>query len=443
MKLKASKYLVVTSPIVREKHIIYSTRTNSSFLLSGKILSDIKKGDFSTLPIDIKAKLIEAEIIVPEEENELDSVLSTFKDFTNQSTFGLTIQPSGNCQLGCHYCGQQHAKFEMSEETFNNTVMHAAKKLDEGSYKTLFVTWYGAEPLMSLTNIDRLSNAFLKLCEERKIHYRANMITNGMSLKPKIFELLTREFKVLDFQITLDGDKDYHDNSRFMKNGAPSFDIIYRNIRDCVLSPVYEETKAQILLRCNVTKENSGGINNLLRRIQEDGFQDRIIVDLAPVHDWGGNNANQKGFSRQDFAEREIDWIMLMRDLGFKAQPLLPARKHNTCMVTSGDSSELIDASGNLTYCWETTYTPKYAGSDYIVGNVNNEETYFPHKDDAPLKNWYDLIPTGKSWCKDCNFLPVCGGSCPVAWAKDEPPCPSFKYNFADRLVLEYLSARK
>jgi uncharacterized protein len=31
-------------------------------------------------------------------------------------------------------------------------------------------------------------------------------------------------------------------------------------------------------------------------------------------------------------------------------------------------------------------------------------------------------------------MLPVCGGSCPKLWREGYVPCPSFKYNWEDRL---------
>lgn len=444
VNFKQSRYTVITPPIDGENCIIYSTRTSKSFIISKNNLENIRNNDFNLINPETFIRLLDAEIIINSDENELEKVLSDYKRNSESSyEFGLTIQPSGNCQLGCTYCGQDHKKLEINDSTFNNIISHVKEKLQEKPYKIFTVTWYGAEPLMSLHNIHRLSEEFLKISAERGLRYNALMITNGLSLKPNIFEILSREFKIDRYQITLDGDEEFHDKSRFTKKGLPSFNIIYRNIIDCVKSQSYKETNSKFLIRCNITKENSAGIKNLLNKFAYEGIQDKIAIELAPVHDWGGNNADQKGFTRNDFADLEIEWILHMKDLGFKIPSLIPKRRYNTCMVTSGDSAELIDANGNITYCWETTYTPGYSQSEYIIGNINKEEKYYDHKNTAPLKNWYDKVGEGYSWCKDCNLLPVCGGACPISWAKGQPACPSFKFNIQDKLILEYLILRE
>jgi uncharacterized protein len=444
MQFKLSKYTVITDLVDDNNRIIYSTRTGKVFVISSDTLNCIDANTLNLIHPGTLIRLMEAEVIVPAEENELDSILKDFKLFNKDVTsFGLTLQPSANCQLGCHYCGQSHAKYEINDETYHNIIEHVLDKLSDPKYQELSIMWYGAEPLMSITNIHRLSEEFKRICQQKGLRYVAAMITNGLSLKRNIYETLANDYKITDYQITLDGDRESHNNSRMTKKGLDTFDIIYNNIKECVNSPVYAATRSRFLIRCNVTKQNFSGIDDLFRKMAEDGIQDKISIELAPVHDWGGNNADEEGFTRQEFAEKEIEWLLLMKDLGFKLSPLIPMRRYNTCMVTSGDDAELIDAKGDITYCWEVTYTPKYENSGFIIGNVNKEEVYVPNRENAPLKNWYDLIGEGFSWCKGCTFLPVCGGACPVSWAKKEAPCPSFKYNMNDRLIMEYLINKK
>ena len=70
--------------------------------------------------------------------------------------------------------------------------------------------------------------------------------------------------KVTDFQITIDGIKETHDNSRYTKKGKPTFDIILENIINCVNNPIYEKEKVNITIRVNVHKNNYNDVEKLL-----------------------------------------------------------------------------------------------------------------------------------------------------------------------------------
>lgn len=262
-------------------------------------------------------------------------------------------------------------------------------------------------------------------------------------MKEIIFEELV-SFKITHYQITLDGTESAHDNSRFMKKEkGKSYKHILNNIINAVNNPTYADNKCNILIRCNVHKLNHEDINNLIDEIYQLNIHDKISMDFQPVHDWGNNNADSEiGLSNSAYGEIEIDYLVKLRELGFKRNiALLPTRKVNTCMVTN-KNSEIIDAKGRISYCWETPYTPEfdYEGSPFIIGDIKDKDNK-KNREDLPLGNWYQDIRDQKhdTWCKGCNFLPVCGGSCPINWYKGNPACPSFKYNIQDKLTLQYL----
>ena len=39
----------------------------------------------------------------------------------------------------------------------------------------------------------------------------------------------------------------------------------------------------------------------------------------------------------------------------------------------------------------------------------------------------------------NCNILPVCGGGCPKSWKEGFIPCPAFKNNIGEYLLLSYI----
>ncbi len=452
MEYKMSQYSVVTEPLNDDPsnlfRIIYSTRSGVSTVISEEILNQIHNKDFSNIDSKICSKLMEAEIIVPETSNELEQILSEF-EISSQNTKNLsyTITPTANCQLGCNYCGQTHKSTSIDPALEAKIEKHLKNKIDTKKYKNLDITWYGAEPLMGYKAIHSLSEKLLNLTAQNQMGYSALMITNGLSLKEKIFVDLVEKAKVKSFQITLDGVKKTHDNSRMTKQNNPTFDLIFRNIINAVNHPVYEKENCNIIVRINVSKKNCDEVPELLDLIYEKNIHDKVSIDFEPVHDWGNNDADLKiGLTNDEYAPLEVDWIIKMKQLGFKTSNLVPSRRYGTCLTTN-PNDELIDADGKISYCWEVPYTEGNSSDEKLyIGDLNNEKAiYKDNYQDAPLRNWYNDIRTGKHNshnCKTCTFLPVCGGACPISWYKGKPACPSFKYNIEERLILQYLDGK-
>lgn len=451
MQYKISKYLVITDSSIddeQDQKLVYSTRSGQVMLLNGDTIEDIRNGNIYSLDEKLIDKLIFSEIIVPEYENELETVLSEFEvSKSDNDSLGMVITPSANCQLGCNYCGQIHSKVNITEDLSSKIFTHIRNKLTLKKYSSLDIVWYGAEPLMGINSIRNLSSQLIELCKENKIQYSASMITNALNLNERNFNDLVCNMKVKSFQITIDGIKETHDNSRFTKKGKSTFDIILKNVINAVNSPVYEKEKALISIRVNVHKENYLDVEKLLEYFTKLQIQDKIMINFAPVHDWGNNNADKEvGLSLEEFSNLEIDWFLKMKELNFRNQNLIPGRIYGTCMTTT-DDSELIDAKGEVSYCWEVPYTPDFENNkDLIIGNVSDENIYKKDTIDMPLRNWYEDIRNknhNSENCNKCEYLPVCGGQCPVSWFKGVRACPSFKINMEDRLILQYLNEKE
>lgn len=451
MKYKLSKYTFITDSYIdeeEEQKLVYSSRTGNVVVLKNDTIVNIKNGIFLNLEEQIINKLIFSEILVPDFEDELETVLKEFEiSRSDNDSLGIVITPSANCQLGCNYCGQKHSTVNITKDLSSKIFEHIKNKLSLKKYSSLDITWYGAEPLMGINSIRELSNKLISLCKDKKINYGASMITNGLNLNQKNFIDLVENMKLKNFQITIDGIKETHDNSRYTKKGKPTFDVILKNVIDAVNNPIYLTEKVSINIRINVHKGNYLDVENLLQQFYELKIQDKIVMSFSPIHDWGNNNADKEiGLTLEEYSNLEIDWYLKMKQLKFRNQNLIPDRIFNTCMTTT-DDSELIDAKGEISYCWEVPYTPDFEkNKEFIVGNISEENLYLKNTIDMPLRNWYNDIKN-KSYnsenCNACEFLPVCGGQCPIAWYKGRAACPSFKINMEDRLIMQYINEKE
>lgn len=443
-KFKLSRY-IVTTVIEDGFTLVYSTRSSQLLRIKSIIFNLVVNKELENINNDVLLELFECEILIPEEENEFKTIIDSFiqANEVTLDTFRYTIQPSVNCQLGCEYCGQIHEKLNLTYTKAEKIFEYLKMKLSEHKYKEIQIIWYGGEPLLGINGIRYLSKKLIDYSELNGLNYTASIITNGLAMREKVFEELV-SLKINHFQITLDGTELLHDNNRFLKiKKGKTYKHILNNIIKAVNNPVYDKFKCNILIRCNVQKYNYQTINDLIDEIYRLNIHTKISMQFEPIHDWGNNYADGKlGLSPKSFGEIEIEYLIKLKQLGFNRNiPLLPTRKFNTCMLTSKDS-ELIDAKGKIAYCWEVPYTPyfDFKGSPFIIGEVDNYADN-KNKKSLPLGDWYQDIKAEKYniWCKECNFLPVCGGRCPINWYKGKPACPSYKYNIEDRLSLQYL----
>ncbi|WP_172406507.1 radical SAM/SPASM domain-containing protein [Pedobacter sp. AJM] len=441
MKFKLSKYMhVIDDPeILDSTAIIYSTRTGISIEMSKRVLDHVMSMNFDQIPDDIMAKIIQMEVFVPENQEELHEILESNKlGVTDSDKYLLTyvIQPSGNCQLGCHYCGQSHTNKVMSQEILDLSYQRIIEKYTamRDTIREMHITWYGGEPLTGLSALAQLSYRLIEFAKEKGIKYSSDIITNGLNLKYSLFEKLVNDNQITQYQITVDGMKEFHDKRRMLKNGAESFDVIMNNIESVVHSALYKE-KAHINFRCNVDAENKETVLDFIDYLQERGILQHISFYVAPIHDWGDNKATIKGVSKQEFADFEIEvYMRLLEHNRLKSTTVVPERVKKPCMVVS-QTSEVFDAFGNISTCWEVPYTPYYDDTKYYSGNLLKDAKI--STDNAHMRNWFNEIPTNDSWCKSCKFLPLCGGACPKDWYEGTPACPSFKFNIEDRLLLQ------
>lgn len=439
--MKLSKYHLSTDLLDEydfpNKQILFSTRTGSSILVDAEIYKNLQESNFSEIDHETIQTLQDNLLIVDESVDEF-KIVTTENDETreNVDVLSMTIQPSANCQLGCHYCAQNHSKDYASDDIIEKYIDRIVHFLDSGKkYRGVNITWYGGEPLTGLTSIKKTTKKLLEICNERNLHYGASMVTNGLSLKGNIFQDLVANYMIRDFQITLDGTAESHDQRRYTKKGESTFDIIFKNIISCTETLAYQKQEGGISIRINIDKTNYHFVDPLLEYIVEKKINQYVAVYFAPIVDWGGNDAGKDSLSNEEFAKKEIDWLLYCYDNKIKFSNLLPKRTYYACMVERKDS-EVYDAFGNIYTCWEFPYTDTYGKDEHKIGNLNND--YDTYNENATLRNWSEVLKSGKTWCKTCSHLPVCAGGCPKSWEEGTPACPEFKFNYKEKLILDY-----
>ena len=437
-----SKYVVCTNIINPEeikplqKRLLYSTRNGSSLAISDAIYDSLIKDGGDFIETDYLKQLIEMQILVEKEVDEFEFIINE-NNANNINTLGLVLHTTANCQFGCGYCGQQHTKKNIDKSVSDKVINYVDQKLQTGNFKHLFIVWHGSEPLMSFEDLRNLSQQLIKTAKKYKVSYHAKIITNGLSLKTSIFEELYFDMHVTNYQITLDGGKDFHDSRRMLKSGGPTFDIIMNNIIQIAEQSWYPPDHKPLAIRVNIDKTNSAGIFDLVDLLASHKLQNKITIDFRPVENYGEKKfRDDYGMSKEEYGEFEIELLLHTLKSGFSIPDIVPERQYDACMAVVKDFV-VLDIYGNIFPCYNFPYTNHPLESANKIGNLSFDESTYNQT--GPLRNWYQEIATTKNACYHCNLLPVCGGYCPLKWQEGEIACPSYKYNIEDRLILNYL----
>lgn len=122
----------------------------------------------------------------------------------------------------------------------------------------LSISWFGGEPLLASSIVLDVGRHAFNLCEQHGVKFGAGLTTNGYLLAPELFnELISIGHN--DYQITLDGDEEWHDKTRVLANRRPTFQRIWSNLETCRSAP----GKFSIMLRLHVHRENVESVKRL------------------------------------------------------------------------------------------------------------------------------------------------------------------------------------
>lgn len=440
MALKLSCYHVASAPFIDPadgaiNRVVLAARSGQVRILDEGTWQLLNRGAHESIPDAVMLELADIELLVENDAYELKHVLDrNAAAAAHSSDHYLVIQPTALCQLGCDYCGQQHTSKALSEDDQDLIVEKTRQSLARSDgYRTFSVCWFGAEPLLGISVLRRMTPRLAALAAAAKCSYGAKLVTNGLALTPALIDELIGPLGISHIEVTLDGIADAHDARRHNKGGGPTFQRIFRNL---LALTRHAEDGVAISVRCNVDRRNFESVSPLLKQLAASGIQRKITFYVASVYSWG-NSAHELALAPEEFSAMEIAWLSEQIELGF-VPTLIPSAKPVVCMAVKPES-RLYDAYGNVFNCTEVSYVPSYGmPNKYMLGqvwNIAQEEKI------GRLAGFNQKIEEHAYPCSSCAILPICGGACPKKWLEGYVPCPSIKRNIGDRLQLAYAAA--
>ena len=394
MEWHLSKYTMFTKPPKHNFMVAVNLMKGTQTILLPDELPKLL--DFKTLNEEDKLfKKFEKQglIVNYDELAMLDAMAKVRSDIRSMA---LTICPTLNCNFDCPYCFERHHIGKMSEEIQDKVISFADKMLESSKARLLFVTWYGGEPLLEPKIIENLSSKLIKLCEDKKIDYKASIITNGYLLTQKIVDMLAN-YKVLRYQITIDGIEETHDKTRRLANGDGTFYHIIENLQNLKIQGV-------ISIRHNIYKDNIQEkeiLENLIKKIKKQSGNNLYYYPAIVI----GNKASPSNEGVNTLSIEEQCEILLSKNMQSS-----PGMAHY-CGAQQM-SSFVIDNEGRLYKCWEDVDKPERSFGDIKTWNPYNE--FYSCNNVENLIKYLNLAGCLEDKeCRECIWLPLCKGGCP------------------------------
>lgn len=406
---------------VAKGHLLYSSLSNRIVKLDNngyETIMEIISDPDSVDPADDNFKfLFEGRFLVASNETEINKQkLSALTKRFNPELLSLTIAPTRACNFACPYCYECDRANKSMKQEVKDEIINFVKRHEH--IKNLGVVWYGGEPTLEIDAIKYLSKELQKIIP----NYSAFMVTNAY-LSDKIAEYVD-DLKISALQITLDGTKETHNQTRCLKNGLGTFDKILQNI-DILLG---KSKTVRISVRMNISTENSEGYVELSKLLKER-YPERVNLYPAFVHNYGGNC--QADFCYDDGVKKAIFLKNIFVKNGLYTKDMYPIRSNKGCMVQMVNAY-VIGPEGELYKCWH-----HLGVSEKIVGNIFSSKviTDYGVLADIMLKN--DSISDDK--CLKCVLFPSCDGGCTDNRETDNDYCIPAKYMLEEMIDSRYI----
>lgn len=338
----------------------------------------------------------------------------------------LTIVPTLACNLRCTYCFQQEIPRgrAMTRAVQDGLVEFVRRKLD--GCASLIVQWFGGEPLLRWTAIRELSGTFLGLCRERGAAYRAELLTNGLLLNPRIIEEIG-EAGVRAIQIPLDGKPETYARRKQVTVGRAQ---AYYDFLASHLDRLAQVT-GSVTIRINVDRENGGEAEAVVSWFRQRGVVDpridfrlgflntsRGVLDCIP-HDC---------YSYGEFADAELGFRRTLSERGFRVYGY-PGRRDYPCTAALWNSYT-VDAQGSIGKC-----VPSIGTSETVFARIYPDDMERTLEETRRPGPYADFDPFEAPACRDCPLLPVCLGSCPKMHAPGRRPVCALKEDLGEMLA--------
>lgn len=345
--------------------------------------------------------LVSAKFIIEDEEEEFEKIKEKYIQGVNSKDYQLIILPTLECNFSCWYCVQTRNRGFMGTLIQKRILKHIENMIEKEAIESLTLNWFGGEPFKYYeSTIRELSMEAKQICAKHNLPFISAATTNGFLLNENIIkELSTFDFRY--FQITLDGSREYHNKTRVSKKES-SFDKILQNVN--LICSLIDDVK--ITIRINYDQNNLD-----LKKIIEE------VCEIIPVNNRHKISFNFRRIWQVDKIENArniiLDIYPILRERGFAIDRTADIKTTFIPCYANRRYCNAISFNGNIFKCTarEDMYNDSW-GKLNDQGEIDWGTENFEQK-------YYSQFSFDNEECKVCKYLPLCMGSCPKEFEKN------------------------
>ncbi len=379
--------------------ILYNSFTNK-FLLLEQFLYDMYNSvstqddllELKEVHSDFYEALIANGFFVEKDVNELERVRDLINTVDNQDEYyHLIVNPTMNCNFKCWYCYETHEK----KSQLNDETIQKIEKLIENVFiknpniKYIVLSFFGGEPLLFYDKMIKLIRGAKIITDNYNKGLELAITTNGLLINEEIISELNN-YKISGFQITLDGNKEKHDQVRYISKSRGSYDKIIENVIALAQNGIF------VTLRINYTRENLNGLEEVINDLEnlESSAKKNIALSMQKVFQEPNS---------QELTDLVENFKFYAKEKGINHRSaLLSDTLRNSCYADKKNQA-VINYNGDVYKCNARDFNQKNKegvlnGDGEIIWNEQHNKRLIPKMTNKP--------------CLECSILPICGGGC-------------------------------
>ncbi len=391
-------------------HLLYNTRSQAMVKISEELKDAVDhfgSADYFHLRFKYAEEIVQLHkqgiLTIDDEEDlaRLKAHMEQIKYKTNVNAYPVTILTTFACNFKCVYCFEESSRVneKMSMETSEQTMDWLKAKILKLGYRSLYLNFYGGEPLLNKPILEYIATSMKVWCESRGIEFKFMMQTNGYLMTPELIDRYLG-FGLHQVRISVDGVGEEHDKHRPLRGGGSTFDVIMKNI-------VASCDKVPIGISVSFDKGEIGHIEKLFAYCRERGIIHKLgRFIFSPIHATLGPKGETEKIQNAHClcnyedaslveANRRIRELMISNGLEMKS-----GMSTSVCPVTRNESGLIIDQQGRIFKCNSMLGHPELATGHVKDNEYNQQHQTFVHLD------VYNQCP------QDCTYMPMCSGGC-------------------------------
>lgn len=315
-----------------------------------------------------------------------------------------------NCNFRCPYCfensisqnGKAWTGKTFTKEMVDNAFLAMSKIEPERELHNNEIMLYGGEPF--LRNNKEVVSYIIKKGIDNNCKFK--VISNGYDLD-FYADILSAEY-FTSFQITIDGDKTYHNKRKRHIVEGETFDKVIHNIGLLLSKSI------QVFVRVNIDENNFQDLNRLKKMFSENGFYSNPCFHLNPALILNTNSVQDcedvKFLNNKDFLQLlEDKSLNLLKGQDFNIEEMFySCLKKKTCyqlrstICPSQYGTYLFDPCGDIYSCLEFVGRKQHS-----IGRYKENIEWLKEKE-----YWQSRNISNMSSCKVCKYALICGGQC-------------------------------